>query len=68
MKTYQVFRDERLVGDHVSITDAMKLIPAGSKLVSGNQLKQVGNEEVLEIKGSWIIPCNEGNVTIYENK
>lgn len=68
MKTYQVFRDERLVGDHISITEAMKLIPAGSKLVSGNQTKQVGNEEVLEIKGSWRIPCNEGNVTIYENK
>ena len=72
MKTYQVFRDKNLVGDKLSLSDAQKLIPAGSTLCSGNTTRQKtkpegGLETITEIKATYRIPCKEGYVTIIQN-
>lgn len=64
MKTYQVFKDNCLVGDRVSIEEARKHLTAGSSLISGNKIDKISGE--IELRS--IHKLREGGkVTIIEN-
>lgn len=68
---YQVWKNDKLVADKVTITEASMHIPAGSKLVSGNQKKKVktqdGKEEIVEeIRALYQTPCNGPKYSIVQ--
>lgn len=71
MTTYNVFRDNSLVAEKVSITVAMGHVPAGSVLTSGNKTSTVnkpegGLEEVTEIRAVYKVRAG-GHITIIQN-
>lgn len=70
MITYQVFENDNKVKDACSITEAASHVKAGSKMISGNTLKEVWHngklETINEIKSTYRTPSG-GTVTIIQN-
>lgn len=71
MTTYQVFRDNSQVKRSCSITEAYTMVPAGSKMISGNTSKEVicpnGKiETITEIRAHFQCPAG-GTITIIQN-
>lgn len=60
-----------MIADKVSINDAYNLLPAGSKLISGNTTRSVkipegGIKEVEEVKAVFQVPCGGPKITIIQ--
>lgn len=72
MTTYQVFINDSLVADNVTVSELHKHIPAGSVLTSGNKTSVSRNpdggvEESTEIRAVYKVPSG-GHVTIVQNE
>lgn len=72
MKTYTLFQGDVRLKDNCSLSEAYKLIPAGSEIVSGNKTEKVYEnnklvEEVVEFRAIYKTPRGD-RFTIIENK
>lgn len=71
MPLYQVFHNDDMIADNLTINEALQRIPAGSVLVSGNTKKTItkpdgGLEEVEEIKAVYKLTGSRGKITVIQ--
>lgn len=72
MKTYTIFEGSVRLKDNATLSEAYKLIPAGSEIVSGNKTEKVYEnnklvDEIIEFRAIYKTPRGD-RFTIIENK